>query len=56
MISLGTNIDLYILFVFNFERLHFLYEGFYNLSKFCLQFFSFLNYGFFRLFDVNITF
>ena len=33
-----------------------LYEGFYNFSKVCLQFFSFLNVVFFRLFYDNITF
>ena len=32
------------------------YEGFYNFSHFCLQFFSFLNDFFFRLFYENITF
>ena len=32
------------------------YEGFYNLSKVCLQFFSFLNVFFSRLFYDNITF
>ena len=32
------------------------YEGFYNFSKVCLQFFSFLNVVFFRLFYDNITF
>ena len=31
-------------------------EGFYNFSKVCLQFFSFLNVVFFRLFYDNITF
>ena len=31
------------------------YEGFYNFSKVCLQFLSFLNVVFFRLF-YNITF
>ena len=33
-----------------------LYEGFYNFSKVCLQFFSFLNFVLFRLFYDNITF
>ena len=33
-----------------------LYEGFYNFSKVCLQFFSFSNVVFFRLFNNNITF
>ena len=32
------------------------YEGFYNFSKVCLQFFSFLNVVFSRLFYDNITF
>ena len=32
------------------------YEGFYNFSKVCLKFFSFLNVVFFRLFYDNITF
>ena len=36
-----------------FMRLH---ECFYNFSKVCLQFFSFLNVVFFRLFYDNITF
>ena len=31
-------------------------EGFYNFSKVCLQFVSFLNVVFFRLFYDNITF
>ena len=35
----------------------FILEGFFNFSHFCLQFFSFLNVVFFRLFyDNNITF
>ena len=33
-----------------------LYEGFYNFTKVCLQFLSFLNVVFFRLFYDNITF
>ena len=33
-----------------------IYEGFYNFSKVCLQFFSFLNVVFSRLFYDNITF
>ena len=38
------------------EQQDFVYEGFYNFSKVCLQFFSFLNVVFFRLFYDNITF
>ena len=37
-------------------RTHLIYEGFYNFSKVCLQFFSFLNIVFSRLFYDNITF
>ena len=33
-----------------------IYEGFYNFSKVCLQFFSFLNIVSFRLFYVKIKF
>ena len=34
----------------------YIYEGFYNFGKVCLQFFSFLNVVFFSLFYDNITF
>ena len=37
-------------------RPHLEYEGFYNFSKVCLQFFRFLNVVFSRLFYDNITF
>ena len=38
------------------EAISQIYEGFYNFSKVCLQFFSFLNVVFSRLFYDNITF
>ena len=41
---------------FSQASLHGVDEGFYNFSKVCLQFFSFLNVVFFRLFYDNITF